>query len=160
MKNFMKWALCSIVGLVLGVLLTIQHYAIKETIEERQQEKEEFATVKWRVKHYMLSDENLYNELIAQGVEFPEIVLAQAQRETGHYKSAVCKEFNNLFGLRKRDGSYMRFSHWTDAVTAYKRYIQKWSEKPPNYYVYLDNLGYAEDHRYIQKVKELVNNKK
>ena len=91
MKNFMKWALCSIVGLVLGVLLTIQHYAIKETIEERQQEKEEFATVKWRVKHYMLSDENPYNELIAQGVEFPEIVLAQAQLETGHYKSAVCK---------------------------------------------------------------------
>ena len=42
MKNFMKWALCSIVGLVLGVLLTIQHYAIKETIEERQREKEEF----------------------------------------------------------------------------------------------------------------------
>ena len=54
----------------------------------------------------------------------------------------------------------MRFSHWTDAVTAYKRYIQKWDKKPPNYYVYLDNLGYAEEHIYIQKVKELVNNKK
>lgn len=158
MKDFMKWVLGTIVGLVLGILFTVQHYAIKETIEEKQEN--EVASVKWRTEHFKLSDENLYNELIAQGVDFPEIVLAQAKLETGHYKSAVCKEYNNLFGLRNRDGSYMRFSHWTDAVTAYKRYIQRWDKKPPNYYIYLDKLGYAEERIYIQKVKELVNNKK
>lgn len=158
MKDFMKWVLGPILGLVLGILFTVQHYAIKETIEEKQEEK--VTSVKWRTEHFKLSDENLYNELIAQGVDFPEIVLAQAKLETGHYKSAVCKEYNNLFGLRNRDGSYMRFSHWTDAVTAYKRYIQRWDKKPPNYYIYLDKLGYAEERIYIQKVKELVNNKK
>jgi flagellum-specific peptidoglycan hydrolase FlgJ len=55
----------------------------------------------------------------------------------------------------------MSFAHWTDAVAAYKKYIQKWDDPPNDYYQFLEKLGYAEDSSYVSKVKEIVrqNNK-
>lgn len=147
----------AVAGLILGVCLTLWGYAIKESAEKKEGE---VASLKWRQNHFMLSEENLYAELIAQGVQFPEIVQAQAVLETGHFKSYACKAQNNLFGLRKLDGTYMSFEHWTDAVAAYKKYIQRWKHPPSNYYHYLDSLGYAEDKTYVEKVKQIVKQKK
>lgn len=96
------------------------------------------------------------NELKAQDVQFPEIVAAQALLETGNFKSYSCINRNNLFGLRKKDGTYMSFEHWTECVAAYKKYIQKWKQPPSDYYKYLDNLGYAEDTSYTIKLKQMV----
>ena len=119
----------------------------------------EVANIKWRQSHFILSEENLYNELVAQEIDFPEIVQAQAVLETGHFKSHACLERNNLFGLRKGDGTYMSFAHWTLSVSAYKRYIQKYNHPPEDYYRYLKELGYAEDPNYIAKLKEIVSRK-
>ena len=96
------------------------------------------------------------NELKAQDVQFPEIVAAQALLETGNFKSCACINGNNLFGLRKKDSTYMSFEHWTDCVAAYKKYIQKWKQPPNDYYKYLDDLGYAEDTSYTTKLKQMV----
>lgn len=121
-------------------------------------EKEDSVSVQWRQNHFLLSKENLYNELVAQGVDFPEIVTAQAVLETGHFKSYACLQQNNLFGLRNNKGNYMSFPHWTDAVAAYKKYIQRYNHPvPEDYYVYLQELGYAEDPQYIDKLKQIVN---
>lgn len=121
-------------------------------------EKEDSVSVQWRQNHFLLSEENLYNELVAQGVDFPEIVTAQALLETGHFKSYACLQQNNLFGLRDNKGKYMSFPHWTDAVAAYKKYIQRYNHPvPEDYYVYLQELGYAEDPQYIDKLKQIVN---
>lgn len=121
-------------------------------------EKEDSVSVQWRQNHFLLSEENLYNELIAQGVDFPEIVTAQALLETGHFKSYACLQQNNLFGLRDNKGKYMSFPHWTDAVAAYKKYIQRYNHPvPEDYYAYLQELGYAEDPQYIDKLKQIVN---
>lgn len=121
-------------------------------------EKEDSVSVQWRQNHFLLSEENLYNELVAQGVDFPEIVTAQAILETGHFKSYACLQQNNLFGLRDNKGTYMSFPHWTDAVAAYKKYIQRYNHPvPEDYYAYLQELGYAEDPQYIDKLKQLVN---
>ena len=136
--------------------LTLWGNAIKESAEKKEGE---VASVKWKTNHFMLNESNLMDELIAQGVEFPEIVQAQAVLETGHFKSYACKTQNNLFGLRKSDGTYMSFEHWTDAVAAYKRYIQKWKAPPNDYYHYLDSMGYAEDTSYTTKLKQIVNQK-
>lgn len=127
-------------------------------VEPEEQKEEEIVSVKWRQDHFKLSDENLYNELVAQGVDFPEIVTAQAILETGHFKSYACLQQNNLFGLRDNKGKYMSFPHWTDAVAAYKKYIQRYNHPvPEDYYVYLQELGYAEDPQYIAKLKQIVN---
>ena len=146
-----------IIGIILGGCLTLWGQSIFQKADElKNKEETEVANVKWRHNHFKLNESNLYDELIAQGVEFPDIVLAQAILETGYFKSHACMNKNNLFGLRKGDGTYMSFDHWTDAVAAYVRYIQKWEEPPTDYYRYLDKLGYAEDSSYIAKVKEIV----
>lgn len=145
---------------IIGVLCALLYQS-----EQRQREKindevvdvvDVVVDVTWRQNHFLLSKENLMNELKAQDVQFPEIVVAQALLETGNFKSYSCTNRNNLFGLRKRDGTYMSFEHWTDCVAAYKKYIQKGKQLPDDYYRYLDDLGYAEDTSYTTKLKQMV----
>lgn len=160
MKPSVRIALISfLMGVTLGVCGTLWGQAIKK--ESLRRAEGEPVSVEWKVDHLKLSKANLYDELVAQGVEFPEIVLAQAILETGHFKSNACISKNNLFGLKKRGGTYMSFSHWTDCVAAYKEYIQKWEKgrRPPDYYEYLRKLGYAKDPRYAAKLKEIVKKK-
>ena len=147
-----------LIGVVLSICFTIWGQAMYQQAEEL--ENKEVVNVKWRQNHFKLNESNLQDELLAQGVQFPEIVMAQAILETGHFKSYACINKNNLFGLRKSDGTYMSFDHWTDAVAAYRKYIQKWDDPPNDYYEYLDRLGYAEDSSYVAKVKEIVRQNK
>lgn len=100
--------------------------------------------------------EGLMEALVYYEVDHPEIVYAQAILETGNFKSYGCLTRNNLFGIRKKDGDYMSFGHWTFSVAAYKMYIQKYSHPPNDYYQYLQDLGYAEDPNYIPKLKQIV----
>lgn len=157
MNSFVKYLVSCLVGIFVGVVCVLWCQLMKKQCEEIN---DEVASVVWRQNHFLLCEENLMNELKAQDVKFPEIVAAQALLETGHFKSYSCTNRNNLFGLRKRDGTYMSFEHWTECVAAYKKYIQKWQTPPKDYYVYLDKLGYAEDKSYIQKLKQLTNDKR
>ena len=125
-------------------------------LKEELQAEEETIEASWGTRQ--LNIDNLYEELLNQQIDYPEIVLAQALLETGHFESFSCRERNNLFGLTKRDGTYMTFPHWTYSVAAYKKYIQKYKEVPEDYYKYLERLGYAEDSAYIEKVKHIHKN--
>lgn len=156
MNNILKYLIGTCVGIAIGVVCVLWFQAIER---EAEKVEGEVASVKWRQNHFMLSEENLYNELVAQGVDFPEIVQAQAILETGHFKSYACLQQNNLFGLRNGDGTYMSFAHWTNAVAAYKKFIQKYDLPPNDYYKYLQDLGYAEDPNYIIKLKQIVSKK-
>lgn len=155
-----KYLICVCLGLMGGAISVLWYQAIEREVvaETRQRELQQQDTISvvWRQNHFILSKENLYNELVAQEVDFPDIVLAQAILETGHFQSYACVNRHNLFGLRKRDGSYMSFSHWTECVAAYKKYIQKWKHPPNDYYKHLDDLGYAEDTSYTTKLKQMV----
>lgn len=63
---------------------------------------------------------NLYKEIIRNGILYPKIVLAQAILETGWFRSSVCRNKHNLFGLTNpRTGKYYEFNHWTESVRAY-----------------------------------------
>lgn len=153
MKIHVVWFIIAL--LVVAFFINVYSDNKKEDIIA---EKEDSVSVQWRQNHFLLSEENLYNELVAQGVDFPEIVTAQAILETGHFKSYACLQQNNLFGLRDNKGTYMSFPHWTDAVAAYKKYIQRYNHPvPEDYYAYLQELGYAEDPQYIDKLKQIVN---
>lgn len=156
MSNILKYLIGICVGIAIGAVCVLWFQAMERETEKTEGE---VASVKWRQNHFILSEENLYNELVAQGVDFPEIVQAQAILETGHFKSYACLQQNNLFGLRNGDGTYMSFDHWTDAVAAYKKFIQKYDPPPNDYYKYLQDLGYAEDPNYIIKLKQIVSKK-
>lgn len=101
-----------------------------------------------------LNDRTLMKELRKNNISHPEIVLAQAKLETGNYTSSVLKSHNNLFGLRK-GSRYRRFGHWSESVKAYKNLIQS-KYKGGNYYAFLLSTGYAEDHDYIEKLRDFV----
>ena len=95
---------------------------------------------------------NLYQEIIRNGIRHPKIVLAQAILETGWFRSKVCRNRNNLFGLiYPLTGQYFEFGHWTESVRAYYTKVQ-YRYKGGNYLVWLRDIGYAEDPNYIREV--------
>lgn len=100
---------------------------------------------------------NLYKEIIRNGILYPKIVLAQAILETGWFRSSVCRNKHNLFGLTNpRTGKYYEFNHWTESVRAYYTKVQ-YKYKGGNYLLWLDEIGYAEDPNYIKTVVCLLN---
>ena len=99
---------------------------------------------------------NLYKEIIRNGILYPKIVLAQAILETGWFRSSVCRNKHNLFGLTNpRTGKYYEFNHWTESVRAYYTKVQ-YKYKGGNYLLWLEDIGYAEDPKYIIAVENVL----
>ena len=103
--------------------------------------------------------EGLIEALEYYGVKHPQIVYAQAVLETGHFKSDLCLNGNNLFGLyNSKKHKYYTFDHWKDCIIAYKEMIQYKYKDGDDYLNFLEEIGYAEDSEYICKLKELIKN--
>lgn len=99
---------------------------------------------------------NLYKEIIRNGILYPKIVLAQAILETGWFRSSVCRNKHNLFGLTNpHTGKYYEFNHWTESVRAYHTKVQ-YKYKGGNYLLWLDEIGYAEDPVYVINIVRLL----
>lgn len=95
---------------------------------------------------------NLYKEIIRNGILYPKIVLAQAILETGWFRSSVCRNKHNLFGLTNpRTGKYYEFNHWTESVRAYYTKVQ-YKYKGGNYLLWLEKIGYAENPMYKEAI--------
>lgn len=107
---------------------------------------------------------NLYQEIIRNGIKHPKIVLAQAILETGRFRSPLCRNRHNLFGLTNpQTGKYYEFNHWTESVRAYYTKVQyRYGQKnrinssDVDYLKWLRDIGYAEDPRYIQAVVQVM----
>lgn len=99
---------------------------------------------------------NLYQEIIRNGIRHPKIVLAQAILETGWFRSPLCRNRHNLFGLTNpKTGKYYEFNHWTESVQAYYTKVQ-YKYKGGNYLLWLHKIGYAEDPRYVCSVIRIL----
>ncbi len=99
---------------------------------------------------------NLLTEIKKNGIKFPKIVLAQAILETGWFKSSVCRNKHNLFGLTNpRTKDYYEFNHWTESVQAYYNKVQ-YRYKSGNYLLWLRDIGYAEDKGYIRALIRVI----
>ena len=95
---------------------------------------------------------NLHKEIIRNGILYPKIVLAQAILETGWFRSSVCRNKHNLFGLTNpRTGKYYEFNHWTESVRAYYTKVQ-YKYKGGNYLLWLEEIGYAENPMYKKAI--------
>lgn len=103
--------------------------------------------------------EGLEEALSYYGLEHKDIVYAQAVLETGHFKSDLCLNGNNLFGLYdSKNHRYYTFDHWKDCVIAYKEMIQYKYKDGDDYLNFLKEIGYARDSEYICKLKKLIKN--
>lgn len=99
---------------------------------------------------------NLYQEIIRNGILHPRIVLAQAILETGWFRSPLCRNRHNLFGLTNpKTGKYYEFNHWTESVRAYYTKVQ-YKYKGGNYLLWLRDIGYAEDPRYVREIIKVL----
>ena len=107
---------------------------------------------------------NLYQEIIRNGIQHPKIVLAQAILETGWFRSPLCRNRHNLFGLTNpKTGKYYEFNHWTESVRAYYTKVQyRYSQKnrinssDVDYLMWLRDLPYATDKNYIKSVISIL----
>ena len=90
-------------------------------------------------------------------IKHPIIVKAQAILETAHFSSDLCVKNNNLFGLYdSKNKRYYSYNHWWESIIAYKKTIQKRYENSRYYYMFLEDIEYAEDKEYINKLKEIA----
>lgn len=100
--------------------------------------------------------EGLKEALYYYSIEHPDIVYKQAILETGNFKSDLCVNNNNLFGLYdSKNKKYYSFNHWSESVIAYKKYIQYRYKGNEDYYKFLQRIGYAKDKQYISKLKSI-----
>ena len=107
---------------------------------------------------------NLLAEIRRNGIRHPKIVLAQAILETGWFRSSVCRNKHNLFGLTNpRTKTYYEFNHWTESVRAYYTKVQyRWTRKhrdtkaDTDYLRWLRDIGYAEDLGYIRAIIKVL----
>ena len=155
MKQRVFNVLTSLVVLGLGAIVLSDHYK-----GGGPPDYQVLDVVKLEQPEFLLKspEEGLIEALDYYGVEHSNIVYAQAILETGHFRSKVYRECNNLFGLyNSRTGSYYRFDHWSESVVAYLDFIQDRYKPPNDYYEFLSNIGYAEDPKYINKLKRIVN---
>ena len=128
-------------------------------------------------KESSLTVQLLYEALVFNGIQNPEIVVKQAIVETGNFKSKIFRETNNPFGMhlassRKSittefvygdyyDGQFhkmAKFNSWYDAVLDFKYWQDFWLKEElteEQYYVFLRTLPYAADPRYVYKVKSV-----
>ena len=90
-------------------------------------------------------------------IEHPTIVKAQAILETARFTSDLCVKNNNLFGLYdSKNKRYYSYKHWWESVEAYKKLIQRKYNNSKYYYIFLEDIKYAKDKDYINKLKEIA----
>ena len=102
-------------------------------------------------------EEGIDEALQYYNIKHPTIVKAQAILETGNFTSDLCIKNNNLFGLYdSKNKRYYSYNHWWESIEAYKKLIQKKYDNSKYYYMFLEDIKYAKDKEYINKLKEIA----
>ena len=114
------------------------------------------------IRELELSKRNFLLVCDLLNIRFPEIVYSQAVLESGFFKSNLTKKHNNILGLYdSRNKDFFKFKHWTNCLEGYKSSIQNrltskhTSNGIEGYFLFLHELGYAEDPDYLLKVKQV-----
>ena len=102
-------------------------------------------------------EEGIDEALQYYNIEHPTIVKAQAILETALFTSDLCIKNNNLFGLYdSKNKRYYSYNHWWESIEAYKKLIQRKYDNSKYYYKFLEDIKYAKDKEYINKLKEIA----
>lgn len=116
-----------------------------------------------RWKDVKLTDSTLILLMKEIDIKSLDVVLKQAKLESGHFKSKLFKQGNNIFGMRKPKRrnttaldktvqGYATYKSWVYSVIDYKLWQEK-REVKGNYYDYLKKRGYASNPSYFKLLK-------
>jgi uncharacterized FlgJ-related protein len=120
-------------------------------------------------KQNEFSVDKLKDYISELNIKFPHIVLAQSQIESGHYKSRIFKENNNIFGMKQArqrptvskgtENNHAYYENWKQSVQDYAMYQAKYLSRLRTENEYLSYLGqsYAEDPNYVSKIRHIIN---
>lgn len=109
-----------------------------------------------------LTKDNVLREIAKHDIKEIMIVYKQALLETMHLQCSGCSlDYNNLFGIRHKKWitkdnpmGYKEEKNWVESIKSYKEHIQN-RYKGGDYYLFLQEIGYATDPNYINKLKSI-----
>jgi flagellum-specific peptidoglycan hydrolase FlgJ len=124
-------------------------------------------TIFYEVTNEVFSEELLIEAIKQMKLDHPHIVLAQAKLETGHFRSTIFLENNNLFGMKQARSrpttalgthrNHAVYSNWRESLIDYALYsayyVQDKDEE--EFYEHL-NDNYAQDPIYNVKLRNVV----
>ena len=161
--NFLKTAGYLAAGI--GIVSVASYYTGINSSLDNMTEYERVIMIK---KHDEFSQDKLVEMLKDLNVKFPHIVLAQAKTESGHFKSGIFFENNNLFGMKEAqrrittaegtNRNHAYYNHWRESVYDYAFYQCRYLsgiKSEADYFQYL-GASYAEDTQYVSKLKNMV----
>ena len=149
-----------ILTLILSIIIATQLYKTTILTEEARvivmRENNEFSRAK--LKEYILQ----------LNIKFPQVVLAQAELESGHFTSPIFKENHNFFGMKQatrrpttnkgENKGHAVFDTWRDCVVDYAFYSATYLNDMKSEAEYLEYLrqNYAEDPNYVETLKKII----
>jgi flagellum-specific peptidoglycan hydrolase FlgJ len=124
-------------------------------------------TIFYKVSNEVFSEELLIEAIKQMKLDHPHIVLAQAKLETGHFKSTIFLENNNLFGMKQARSrpttalgehrGHAVYRNWRESLIDYVLYSAYYTDDKSEHELYV-HLGehYAEDPIYEVKLRDVV----
>jgi uncharacterized FlgJ-related protein len=114
------------------------------------------------------SEQKLIEKIKQLNFKYPHIILAQSKLESGHFKSTIFLENNNLFGMKEAklranlargtNRQHAYYDNWQESVYDYALYYSTYLSDirtEGEYFEYLKQ-NYAEDPTYVQRLKEMI----
>ena len=114
------------------------------------------------------SEVKLIDKITELNFRYPHIILAQAKLESGHFKSTIFLENNNMFGMKEAklranlakgtNRGHAYYETWQESVIDYALYYSSYLRSintEGEYFEYL-RQNYAEDVTYVQWLKQII----
>ncbi len=114
------------------------------------------------------SQEKMAEMMKHLNIKYPWIPMAQSMIETGHWKSDIFLENNNLFGMKEAKSrittalgtnkNHAEYATWRESIYDYAFYQSSYLKNiksESEYFQYL-NASYAEDPAYVLKIKQMI----
>lgn len=133
-------------------------------------ERKELSSSSIKIINYYneFSEEKLIKFIDSLNFKYPEIILAQAKLESGHFKSNVFKSNHNLFGMKQAlsrvtlnrgtKNGHALYNKWEDSVMDYALWYATYAYNCNSEEEFLNLLDktYAEDEFYKNRLKTIV----
>jgi uncharacterized FlgJ-related protein len=152
-------------GAAVGLLLVFGFTSNPANDVQNLSQEEKLIVVR---EYNEFSETKLIEKITELNFKYPHIILAQAKLESGHFKSTIFLENNNMFGMKEAklranlakgtNRGHAYYETWQESVIDYALYYSSYLRSintEGEYFEYL-RQNYAEDVTYVQRLKQII----
>jgi len=152
-------------GAAVGLLLVFGFTSNPANEVQNLSQEEKLIVVR---EYNEFSETKLIEKITELNFKYPYIILAQAKLESGHFKSTIFVENNNMFGMKEAklranlakgtNRGHAYYETWQESVIDYALYYSSYLRSiktEGEYFEYL-RQNYAEDLTYVQRLKQII----